>query len=95
MFEFIFLDLCLELYQDEAEDDRIFQCIKRHMQKSEEQPQKQGIKTNLNVCREFLKKFINYTLRVRPDCLDGLDQCMGPTSADMLRYMHSSGEEDL
>jgi hypothetical protein len=49
---------------------------------------KKGVKTNLNVVKEYLKRFTGYIKRVHKNVLNTLDEPVGPTAIEMLRYMH-------
>lgn len=52
IFEFIFLDLSIELYQEPCHGNKIMNCINQHVQNTKRQAnKKKGIKTNLNVVK--------------------------------------------
>ena len=63
IFEFIFLDLSIELYQEPCGDNRIMEAINRHVAALKRQAnKKKGVKTNLNVVKEYLKRFSGFIL---------------------------------
>ena len=41
---------------------------------------KKGVKTNLNVVKEYLKRFLGFILRGHRDILKTLDEPVGPTA---------------
>jgi hypothetical protein len=49
---------------------------------------KKGIKTNLNVIKDYLKRFCGYVMRTHKKLLENVNCPMGPTAKEMLRYMH-------
>lgn len=48
------------------------------------------MKTNLNVVKDFLKRFCGYVLRTNRNTLSNLNFPMGPTALEMLKYMHEN-----
>ena len=63
IFEFIFLDLCIELYQEPCTDNKIMKSINHFVTRAQAQAKKKkGVKTNLNVVKEYLKRFSNFLL---------------------------------
>lgn len=66
-------------------------CINKFITKSYEMSKrKKGIKTNLNVVKDFLKRFCGYVLRTNRNTLSNLNFPMGPTALEMLKYMHEN-----
>ena len=52
IFEFIFLDMCIELYQEPCQENRIMKSINGHVARVQAQAKKRkGVKTNLNVVK--------------------------------------------
>jgi|JI61114C2RNA_FD_contig_21_6649913_length_204_multi_2_in_0_out_0_1 hypothetical protein len=51
---------------------------------------KKGVKTNLNVVKDYLKRFCGYMLRTNKPALDNMNVPMGPTAVEMLKYMHEN-----
>lgn len=51
---------------------------------------KKGFKTNLNVVKDYLKRFCGYILRTNKGMLSNVNVPMGPTAVEMLRYMHEN-----
>jgi hypothetical protein len=52
IFEFIFLDLCIELYQEPCKDNKIMKSISGYVSKVQAlAKKKKGVKTNLNVVK--------------------------------------------
>lgn len=49
---------------------------------------KKGMKTNLNVIKDYLKRFCGYLLKTNKNILFNLNTPMGPTAIEMLKYMH-------
>lgn len=41
---------------------------------------KRGIKTNLNIVKEYLKRFLGFILRGHKNILDTLEDPVGPTA---------------
>lgn len=69
--------------------------INAHVAKVQAQAKKKkGVKTSLNVVKEYLKRFVSYLLRTNRTCLSALASPMGPTALEMLRYMHE-GDYDI
>ena len=65
IFEFIFLDLCIELYQEPCADNKIMKSINHFVTRAQVQAKKKkGVKTNLNVVKEYLKRFSNFLLSI-------------------------------
>eukprot|EP00919_Chromeraceae_sp_WS-2016_P032801 GHVR01077466.1.p1 GENE.GHVR01077466.1~~GHVR01077466.1.p1 ORF type:complete len:128 (+),score=0.66 GHVR01077466.1:4517-4900(+) len=96
IYEFIFLDLCIELYQEPCESNRFMKRINQHIQMAQTQTKKKrGVKTNLNVVKEYLKRFSAFLIRTNPSSLNNLNIPMGPTAIEMLKYMHDNGEDDI
>ena len=63
IFEFIFLDLCIELYQEPCTDNKIMKSINSFVTKAQAQAKKKkGVKTNLNVVKEYLKRFSSFLI---------------------------------
>ena len=63
IFEFIFLDLCIELYQEPCTDNKIMRSINHFVTKAQAQAKKKkGVKTNLNVVKEYLKRFSSFLI---------------------------------
>jgi hypothetical protein len=63
IFEFIFLDLCIELYQEPCRENKIMKSINHFIMKAQVQAKKKkGVKTNLNVVKEYLKRFSSFLL---------------------------------
>lgn len=56
---------------------------------------KKGVKTNLNVVKEYLKRFLGFVLRTHKNVLKTLDQPVGPTAIQMLRYMHENDDDPI
>jgi hypothetical protein len=54
---------------------------------------KKGVKTNLTVVKEYLKRFIGYIIRVHKDVLQALDQPVGPSASEILKYMHDNEDD--
>jgi hypothetical protein len=70
--------------------------INKFMQKqSEMAKRKKGVKTNLNVVKDYLKRFCGYVLRTNKKVLANMNVPMGPTALEMLRYMHENESEDF
>lgn len=64
IFEFIFLDLSIELYQEPCNENRLMESVNRHVGALKRQAtKKKGVKTNLNVVKEYLKRFTGFILR--------------------------------
>lgn len=55
---------------------------------------KKGVKTNLNVVKDYLKRFCGYMLRTNKPALDNMNVPMGPTAVEMLKYMHENEDFD-
>ena len=55
---------------------------------------KKGVKTNLNVVKDYLKRFCGYLVRTSRSVLDNLNVPMGPTAIEMLKYMHENEDFD-
>lgn len=51
---------------------------------------KKGIKTNINVVKDYLKRLCGYLLRTNKTTLSNLNTPMGPTALEMLKYMHEN-----
>lgn len=51
---------------------------------------KKGVKTNLAVVKQYLKRMSGYILRVHKDVLNSLDTPVGPSALQMLKYMHDN-----
>jgi hypothetical protein len=51
---------------------------------------KKGVKTNLTVIKDYLKRFCGYILRTNKKVLGNVNVPMGPTATEMLRYMHEN-----
>ena len=61
IFEFIFLDLCIELYQEPCNHNKIMKGINGYVTRAQNQAKKKkGVKTNLNVVKEYLKRFSSF-----------------------------------
>lgn len=56
---------------------------------------KKGVKTNLNVVKQYLKRFLGFILRAHKGILKTLDEPVGPTAIQMLRYMHENDEDPI
>ncbi len=55
---------------------------------------KKGVKTNLNVIKDYLKSLCGYLLRTNKKMLANVNVPMGPTAIEMLKYMHENDEID-
>ena len=53
---------------------------------------KKGVKTNLNVVKDYLKRFCGYIARTNKKTLENLNVPMGPTAIEMLKYMHENDD---
>lgn len=53
---------------------------------------KKGVKTNLNVVKDYLKRLCGYLLRTNKQLLNNLNVPMGPTAIEMLKYMHENDD---
>lgn len=42
-----------------------------------------------------MKRFIGYILRVNKNVLNTLDEPVGPTATEMLKYMHENDDEPV
>jgi hypothetical protein len=94
IFEFILLDLSIEIYQEPCHENRIMNSINNHVTFMKRQSlKKKGVKTNLTVVKEYLKRITGYILRVHRSVLDNLDEPVGPSAVEMLKYMHENDEE--
>lgn len=51
---------------------------------------KKGVKTNLNVVKDYLKRLCGYLLRTNKKLLGNINTPMGPTAIEMLKYMHEN-----
>lgn len=61
IFEFIFLDLCIELTDEYPPESVVMQRIGRFIRTMKEQARKQkGFKTNTNAIRDYLFQFITF-----------------------------------
>lgn len=61
IFEFIFLDLSIELYQQPCNNNKIMNAINNYVAHAKRQAnKKKGVKTNLNVVKEYLKRFSGF-----------------------------------
>lgn len=55
--------------------------INRYVAKQHElSKRKKGVKTNLNVVKDYLKRFCGYLLRTNKQALDNMNVPMGPTA---------------
>jgi hypothetical protein len=55
--------------------------INRHVIKQHEMAKrKKGVKTNLNVVKDYLKRFCGYLLRTSKQVLNNMNVPMGPTA---------------
>jgi hypothetical protein len=69
--------------------------INKHVAKQYElAKRKKGVKTNLNVVKDYLKRFCGYLVRTNRNVLDNLNVPMGPTAIEMLKYMHENEDFD-
>ena len=76
--------------------------IGRYISKVKQQAnKKKGVRTNLNVVKEYLKRFTGYIMSnlyhnagTNKDILKTIDDPLGPTAIEMLRYMHDNDEEN-
>ncbi len=53
---------------------------------------KKGVKTNLNVVKDYLKRFCGYLIRTNKLVLENMNVPMGPTAIEMLKYMHENDD---
>ncbi len=61
IFEFIFLDLCIELTDEYPPESPLMQHVGRFIRTMKEQARKQkGFKTNTNAIRDYLFQFITF-----------------------------------
>lgn len=89
----MFLDLCIELYQEPCFENKIMNTINKHVQKQYElAKRKKGVKTNLNVVKDYLKRFCGYLIRTNKNVLENVNVPMGPTAIEMLKYMHENDD---
>lgn len=69
--------------------------INRYVAKQQEMAKrKKGVKTNLNVVKDYLKRFCGYLMRTNKQALDNMNVPMGPTAIEMLKYMHENEDFD-
>lgn len=95
--EFLFLDLCIEIVDELGKQSKIVRAVEGYIRKMHEQSKRQkGFKTNPIAIKEYLTSFMNF-LKTRIDLIEeihtSLDKPMGPTTVEILRYMHSFNEE--
>jgi len=60
------------------------------MRQLEISKRKKGVKTNLNVVKDYLKRFCGYVVRTNKKALFNMNVPMGPTAVEMLKYMHEN-----
>ena len=60
---------------------------------------KKGVRTNLNVVKEYLKRFVGYIYSnfslysgTHRNVLNTIDEPLGPTALEMLKYMHENDD---
>lgn len=80
-----------------GKDSKVVKAVEGYVSKMREQSKRQkGFKTNSVAIKEYLTSFMNF-LKTRTDLIEeihkSLDMPMGPTTLEILRYMHSFNEE--
>lgn len=80
-----------------GKESEVVKAIETYIRKVRERSNRQkGFKTNPIAIKEYLTNFMNF-LKTRADLIEeihsSLDKPMGPTTVEILRYMHSFNDE--
>ena len=79
------------MYQEPCHNKKIMNSVNTHITRAKRQAKKnKGVRTNLNIVKEYLKRFQTFINRAHKDTLKNLNTSMGPTAYEMLRYMRDT-----
>ena len=90
IFEFLFIDLALQLITEYDQETTLYNTIRNFVEKKKRfEAIPKGVKTTLNACKEYISTLAKLVVSDYEELfLKHIEVPMGPTAREMLKYMH-------